>query len=474
MDGATTSTLTKRVTMSIMFVARQVAVAAAGVCALSSHAAQYVLQAPNWGASQAAAVAAAGGQVRFAHASGVAVVESDRAGFLSDVLARGAITSGAADMVRQFTPSVRTVEMSVEEQAIPNPGNDRYFSTVQWAPQSVRAPQAWAMGYTGKGVRVAVIDGGIHGAHPDLAANVDTAAARSFATSLTPGLGGCSATSWNCDTGTFWHGTHVAGIVAAPANGIGVVGIAPEATIVPVKALHAGSGSFGSVIQAILYAATDGRADIINMSLGAAFPRGSRDAAELVSAMNKAVNFASNKGVLVISSAGNDATDFDHSGNLIDTPAQSGNGLAISATGPFGFAYGDKSFARFSSYSNWGHSIVSLAAPGGDFAWPTDELCTLPTTGGAPVTIPCWAFDMVLSTSRGSLASAGSYTWSAGTSMSAPAASAVAALIKQKHPGASVGDLKNRLRRATDDLGKPGNDPFYGAGYLNAEKAVTQ
>lgn len=67
----------------------------------------------------------------------------------------------------------------------------------------------------------------------------------------------------------------------------------------------------------------------------------------------------------------------------------------------------------------------------------------------------------------------GGYSWAAGTSMAAPAASAVAALIKQKYPNASVGELKNLLRRATDDAGKPGHDQFYGSGYLNAEKAVT-
>ena len=96
-------------------------------------------------------------------------------------------------------------------------------------------------------------------------------------TSGVPGLGGCAATAYNCDTGTFWHGTHVAGIIAAIDNATGVIGIAPKATIVPVKALHGGSGSFGAVVAAVLYAgdhsATGGRADIINMSLGAVFPK---------------------------------------------------------------------------------------------------------------------------------------------------------------------------------------------------------
>lgn len=448
--------------MSLMQSCRLSAIALASGLALSAHAADYVLQAPGWGAAQDAAVAAAGGAVRFSHASGLAVVSSDRAGFLADALRGGAIQSGAADAVIEQAP-VRTME--ADEQAITTTPTDTFYPYIQWAPQSVSAPAAWAAGYTGAGVRVAVIDGGVYGDHIDLAGRVDTAAARSFAT------GSTCAEQWNCDTGTFWHGTHVSGIIAAPANGIGVVGIAPDATIVPVKALHGGSGSFGSVIAAIVYAASEGRADIINMSLGAVFNRDGRDAAELTSALNRAVNFAGAQGTLVISSAGNGALDIDHTGNVIVTPAQSGNGLAVSATGPFGFGYAATDFSRFSSYSNWGNSLVSLAGPGGDFAWPTNENCTKTTATGAPVTRPCWVFDMVLSTARGSTPS-GAYSWAAGTSMSAPAVAAVAALIKQKHPGISVGALKNALMNSAVDTGKPGHDPYYGRGYVNAARAI--
>jgi len=428
---------------------------------------RYVLTASTWGKLQAAHVAAAGGKVRFAHAgAGVAVVESSNPQFLSQVLAGGVVTGAALDVEVDWTGPVRSV--GLEEQAI-DPSNDTYYSTIQWAPQSIGAPQAWSAGYTGRGVRVAVIDGGIYGAHADLAANVDAAAGRSFVSAGEP-ADPCR-TAWNCDTGTFWHGTHVAGIVAAVDNTIGVVGIAPEATIVPVKALHNGSGSFGAIIQAILYAAGPGNADIINMSLGAVFPRND-GAAVLTSALNRAVNTAGRLGVLVVSSAGNDGLDLDHLGNVIVTPAESGNGLAVSSTGPLGFGFDETNFTRFSSYSNWGTSMVTVAAPGGDFAYPGNENCTLPV-GAGTLTRPCWVFDMVLSTARGTTAS-GSYSWAAGTSMSAPAASAVAALIKQRFPNISVGELKNRLAQSADDLGKPGVDPYYGRGFVNAYRAVTQ
>lgn len=439
-------------------------VAATCAASLPVLAADYVLQAAQWGAAQNAAVQTAGGQVRFAHASGMAVVQSDNAGFLREVLAGGAVQSGAPDRVVQFTPNLRTLDMEVAPESVPATITDAFYPYIQWAPQSVKAPQAWGLGYTGKGVRVAVIDGAVYGAHPDLAANVDTAAARSFVA----GAPGSCETKWNCDTGTFWHGTHVAGIIAAGANGIGVVGIAPEATIVPVKALHNGSGSFGAIIQAILYASTEGRADIINMSLGASFNRGDRDAAELVAAMNKAINTASRNGTLVISAAGNEATDMDHSGNLIFTPAQSGNGLAISSTAPLGFGMGANNYTRFSSYSNWGASAINVAAPGGDFALEGNANCTLTRADGSGLTRPCWVYDMVLSTTRTG------WGWAAGTSMAAPAAAAVAALIKQKYPSASVAELKNRLQNSADDAGKPGHDALYGRGYLNALRGVSQ
>jgi lantibiotic leader peptide-processing serine protease len=251
------------------------------------------------------------------------------------------------------------------------------------------------------------------------------------------------------------------------------VGIAPEATIVGVKALHNGSGSFGSVINAILYAATEGRADIINMSLGALIPRGHRDGAELTSALNRAVNFATRNGTLVVSAAGNDGLNMDRTANWTVTPAESGNGIAVSATGPMNFASGATDFDGPTSYSNHGNSLVWVSAPGGNYDYPGNENCTRFTSTGGAVVRPCWVFDMVLSTARGTTAS-GAYSWAAGTSMAAPAAAAVAALIKQRNPGISVGEIKNRLAQSATDSGKVGQDNYHGRGFVNARNAVTQ
>jgi len=456
-------------------------VALAALCALAmggAHAGQYVLQAAKWGQNQANAVARAGGSVIYSNAdAGIAVVQSNNSNFLATALAGGAVISGAADMSVQWLPR----EATVNADAI-SPDDDRYYRTVQWAPQSIEAPAAWAAGYTGKGVRVAVIDGGVSDAHPDLAGAVDVAASRSFVPAANA-TDTCRP-AFNCDSGTFWHGTHVAGIIAARDNTIGIVGIAPQATIIGVKALHGGSGSFGSIISALLYASAEAHADIINMSLGAEFSRSEDGAAELRSALNRAVNFATSHGSLVVVSAGNSAIDFDHpTTSVCDdtttpvtycpagytvTPAESGNAIAISATGPLKFAYGATNFSRPASYSNYGNSLVWVAAPGGDAAYPGNESCTLPTAT-VPTTVPCWAFDMVIS-----LAGPAGYTWAAGTSMAAPAASAVAALIKQRNPAATPAQLKTALAQSATDAGKVGQDAFYGRGYINARRAVGQ
>lgn len=188
-----------------------------------------------------------------------------------------------------------------------------------------------------------MIDGSGYGVHIDLARRIDSEKAKSF---IPEYPGSCEA-QWDCDTGTFWHGTHVAGIIAADLNGVGTVGIAHEATIVPFKSLHGGSGSWELLLSAIIYAATDAKAGIINMSLRRIFPR--YGAGELVVALNIALNFAGSRGVLVISAAGNDQKDLEHSGNFIVAPAESGNGLAVSATGLLGFGYNAGNFTRFAS-----------------------------------------------------------------------------------------------------------------------------
>jgi subtilisin family serine protease len=232
------------------------------------------------------------------------------------------------------------------------------------------------------------------------------------------------------------------------------------------------------VIAAILYAAdpiSEGGAgaNIINMSLGATFARGGGNtgAGALVAAMNEAVNYATSRNVLCVSSAGNSAIDMDHSGSITNVPAQSGSGIAVSATAPVnwvGNPPGD--FMAPASYTNYGYQLVWVSAPGGDFAYPGNENCSGATVSPAgSIVRPCWVFDGVFSPGNQS----GGYFWASGTSMAAPHVSGIAALLVQKYPGILVGDLKGMIAQTAVDAGAIGADPYHGHGFANANNAVS-
>jgi len=282
-----------------------------------------------------------------------------------------------------------------------------------------------------------------------------------------------------CDsTDTFWHATHVAGIAAAPGQNIGTVGIAPDATIIGVKVLHCGSGFFSWIIRGIVYAATPiseggAGADIINLSLGAIFPRQGSGLAHLAAAVGKATTYAYQRGALVVAALGNNAVDLDHTANVVFVPAMSPHVVAVSATAPIGWALGATNFDQPASYTNFGQSAVDFAAPGGDLELQSSQVCSKPRIGpGPPVVQFCSVFDLVFGPVRGSGTSTGSYNWAGGTSMAAPVVSGVAALIIGKFGRIGPAQVEARLRASADDLGKPGNDDFYGKGRVNALRAI--
>jgi len=465
-------------------------------------------------------VASAGGVLTTSiNQIGVAVAASDDPGFANRVGEIRGVFSIMPDVEVQWVDPRESMvgeEVSVEGIDVPQPeqlasvGAAESFRLVQWAPDAISAPAAWDAGATGAGARVAVLDGGIHSAHIDIAPRLDVARSRSFVpNALTPDptdfvpfnadFQRRRAAPFPCDSAdTFWHGTHVAGIIAAPANNLGTVGIAPNATLIGVKVLNCGSGSFSWILNGIVYAATPiemggAGADIINMSLGAGFPHQQRDTlgrlfrdetghpintaagnALLARAIGKATTYAYQQGVTVIAAMGNDATDIDHTNDLMFLPAMSPHVIAVSATGPKGWALGATNVDRPASYTNFGQSAVDFAAPGGNDEFrPLNQLCSKPRIGGGPPVVQlCFAFDFVFAPVRGSGASTGSYSWAEGTSMAAPAVSGVAALIIGKFGRIGPAAVEARLRASADDLGKPGNDDFYGSGRVNALRAI--
>jgi subtilisin family serine protease len=416
------------------------------------------------GAKLDAAVAAAGGTVTKRLQALDAVVAEGDGSFHAAITGKRGVQGVARNLVVQWTPpALRSAELAVGANAAspPTTGDDDFFFDLQWGHTAVRATGAWAGGARGAGARVAVLDGGFDTDHPDLAPNIDLACSADMTgEGLTYGL-----------SNTFSHGTHVAGTIAAADNAFGTIGVAPESTLCLVKVLgDAGSGSFDDVASGIVHAADQG-VDVINMSLGAAlFKSGSvadgytaRDVADLKNFMARAVAYAHKRGALVVASAGNDAIDGDKDRNLIHLPSDTPHAVSISATAPLGWAADPaNAFLDYgASYTNYGRSVISLAAPGGDTAYPGDESCTI-----AGLTRPCWVFDLVFSTGNNG------WYWSAGTSMAAPHAAGVAALIVGKHGKMRPAQLRTMLERGAADLGQPGNDPIYGAGRVDALGSV--
>jgi len=437
----------------------------------------------------AAQVSAAGGALTSQFDQiGVAVASSDDPTFAG----RAARIKGALwateDLVVQWVQPERVIEageVDAGEGTAVEPatsfGAAETFRHAQWVPDALSAPAAWNAGNKGAGARVAILDGGIRSTHIDIAPNLDVAHSASFVAGQPFNFDQARDTLGHCNQpDTFWHGTHVAGIVAAPGQNIGTVGIAPNATIIGVKVLHCGSGSFGQVIAGILYAATPiaeggAGADVINMSLGAQFARQGVGAAQLAVALGKATTYAWQRGVTVVAALGNEYTDLDHTANTVFLPAMSPHVIAVSATGPVGFVFGATNYDRPASYTNYGQSAVDFAAGGGDFVLPDQpppNLCAVPRIPSGLVVNLCWVFDMVMAPCRGSGASNGAYCWAAGTSMATPAVSGVAALIIGKYGKIGPAAVEARLRASADDLGKPGNDDFYGGGRVNAFRAT--
>jgi|WetSurMetagenome_2_1015567.scaffolds.fasta_scaffold00166_26 subtilisin family serine protease len=354
----------------------------------------------------------------------------------------------------------------IEESNPPSIGDDETRFMNQWGMDAINAPEAWNAGYTGENAKVFILDSGIDAEHPDLASNLNT----TLSTSFVPGEG------YNVHNGLYFnHGTHVAGIIAAANNGYGVIGVAPDAEIVAVKVLseYSGSGAFSWINEGIVYAADNG-ADVINMSLGATvnkngFYYDENDVLQkvpavyiqnLILAQQRAVNYAYKKGVVIVASAGNDYANADGNAALFILPAQLQHIIAVAATAP-DYWYSDimngitdPDFDIPSSYTNYGKSLVDIAAPGGDFDYSPQ---------------PYYYYDMVYSTTSGGFA------WAAGTSMASPHVAGVAALIIAKNGGKMTPeDVAQQLYKTADNIAGNGSTSYFGKGRVSAFRAVTE
>jgi len=168
----------------------------------------------------------------------------------------------------------------------------------EWGADLIKAPEAWAHGYTGQNVVVAVLDTGVDYNQEDLANNIWTNPTPNDGDGFADDIHGWNFVDNNNDVmDDNGHGTHVAGIIAGESSNYGVTGIAYNAKIMPVKVLDSsGSGSYTTIAEGIDYAVDHG-ANIINLSLGGTSSN---------STLESAIEYASSKGVTVVMAAGND------------------------------------------------------------------------------------------------------------------------------------------------------------------------
>jgi subtilisin family serine protease len=398
--------------------------------------------------------------------------------------------------------------------------NSEPLAACQWDMALIDAGFDSYAAATGDGVTVGVIDSGVDLEHADIAPNLDLGLSCSFIFEDTPtadpqevGNGDCSNKLAVDDLSG--HGTHVASTIAAPVNGIGIAGVAPDATIVGLKACtHVGYCFADSVAAALRYAG-DQRLDVVNLSLFADpylyYCKNEAQQRQILREIEAAARYAQQRGVVIVASAGNETADLAHPGTddlspdwpegaaevrdvgnqCVVAPAELPQTLTVSATGPIGIDGYDLWIA---DYSSVGVGVVEVTAPGGDYFRATGTvqdaiLAALPPDG------EIWAgYDPLNAFYPGITVvdQGATYGYLNGTSMSSPHAAGVAALVREVHPGWSAPAVQSAVQRTATPLpcppdweplnpaderercqGGTGHNSFFGSGMVNALAAAT-
>jgi len=275
--------------------------------------------------------------------------------------------------------------------------NDTYYQSHQYGPQTTYTNYAWDIARGSSSQEIAVIDTGVDYRHPDLDGKV---------------IKGYDFVDRDYDPMDLNdHGTHVAGIAAAETNNAtGIAGMAPNTRILAVRALDRnGSGTLSNIADAIVYSADSG-AEVINLSLGCDCHS---------TTLENAVNYAWNKGSVVVAAAGNSgvSTTFE--------PASYPNVIAVGAVDRY-----DR-LASFSNYGTW----VDVVAPGVDIA---------------------------------STVTGNRYAYMSGTSMAAPHVAGLAALLAGQ--GRNNVQIRQAIEQTADRIS--GSGTYFSYGRINSYNAV--
>jgi subtilisin family serine protease len=384
------------------------------------------------------------------------------------------------------------------------------LSACQWDMRAIGATSAGSYAVNrGQGVRVGDIDTGIDLTNTDIMPNVNVSASCVFLYADTPTAdpseqvtrGDCSNKAALQDLAG--HGTHTAGTIAAPINGIGVSGVAPQAKVVVLKAGTAEGYFFTqSVVDALRYAG-DQHLDVVNMSFFAdpwLFNcRNDQEQKAIIQAISAAARYAQQRGVVLVAAAGNDGIDLNHpvvdeispdfppgaavtrpvNNSCVVMPTEIPGVVVVTATGA------QNLLTWYSTYGN----VTDVTAPGGSrFQTPTFD----PNRGRVLSTYSSTAGDLAAEAALGRLvqdANGNYYAWLNGTSMAAPHAVGVAALIRAAHPGMPQAAVVAALRAGATHMpcpaaldpgveffdapvqvckGGTGSNNFYGAGLVDA------
>ncbi|RKN38921.1 S8 family serine peptidase [Micromonospora endolithica] len=425
-----------------------------------------------------AAIKAAGGTVvSRSDEVGMFQVTSDRADFAAKATASKTLVGAAEQKAIGRKPKLDRVEQENLLAAVAQKGTAAKrakkldpLDDKLWGLDMIRADKARKIEPGDRRVTVGVLDTGLDASHPDIAPNFDWTLSRNFAPDIVDIDGECEVPSCVDAVGTDdgGHGTHVGGTIGAAANGFGLSGVAPKVSLVELKGGQ-DSGYFflEPVVNSLLHAGRSGL-DVVNMSFyvdpwlynctanPADSPEDQAEQRAIIKAMKRALTFAHNKGVTLVGALGNNNEDLgnprvDESSpdygadpyprpidneSCWDLPAEGPHVIGVSSVGPSG---------KKSDFSNYGTEQISVAAPGGWFrdGFGTDTFRTdanmilstypkkvLQEEGSVdPDGNIVEGFEESVFKECKANGECGYYTYLQGTSMAAPHAAGVAALI---------------------------------------------